>query len=222
MRKWCLAGMALLLAASVLAAAFTRASYTDFWKDGAGLEHYPVETAWEALGTDTLHACEERMEQAEFIARVRFTGERKLLHQCMLSTVTVEQVYRGDPALTGAAAELYEINWFDIYQNSQKVYRNLSPANLMTEEAPYLVFANRKMRDGTETGRARFRPCGRLGDISLFKLEENRDVPADADKVKNKALTYGDIRQNEFVFSSREALDAALQWKREILSRYGL
>ena len=144
MKRWCLGAILLLLAAAVTAAAVTRAGYVDFWNNGADAEDYIVELTGSQTGGETLKAYDDNMQKAELVARVQFTGERELKHQCMLSAVSVTEVYRGDPALAGAVIDLYEVNWFAVSDDLGRVYRNFSPANLMTEGDDYLIFANRK------------------------------------------------------------------------------
>lgn len=222
MKKWCLAVIILLFAAGITMAAFTRAGYGDFWNSGADQEKYIVEQATGQMSIETLNTYEENMKKAEFIAKVRFTGSRELKHQSMLSTVSVLRVYQGDLSLTGTAVDLYEVNWFSVFGDSRKVYRNLSPVNLMSKDTEYLVFANRKKEDGTDSGRIRFCPCNALGGISLLCLETNNDTLLDEEMIVNGLLHYGDISQNEFTFSDRESLALTVKWKQDILSCYDL
>lgn len=222
MKRWCLGAILLLLAAAVTAAAVTRAGYVDFWNDGADAEDYIVELTGSQTGGETLKAYDDNMQKAELVARVRFTGERELKHQCMLSAVSVTEVYRGDPALAGAVIDLYEVNWFAVSDDLGRVYRNFSPANLMTEGDDYLIFANRKGEDGEKSRHIRFVPCNGMDGISLFRLTANHDLLMDRERIEAGTLRYGDVLRNEFLFSDRGTLAEVLQWKREVLSRFGL
>ena len=61
-----------------------------------------------------------------------------------------------------------------------------------------------------------------MDGISLFRLTANHDLLMDRERIEAGTLRYGDVLRNEFLFSDRGTFAEVLQWKREVLSRFGL
>lgn len=159
-----------------------------------------------------------RLDNAEFVAKVVLTGERIHSYQSMLSTVTVLEVYTGDQSYTGKTMPMFEVNHFNAEYH---LYRNFSYANLMLPDREYLAFCKIIENPYDKETPVRLAPANDLG-LSVFRLEENSDVIFDAEKAKNRELTYGDTLSNEFICFSQEQLDAVLRLKQKYLDKYGV
>lgn len=200
--------------ASVILGAATRRSFHSVPTDVAALSDYRVEM----ISSESPEDIKARLDNAEFVARVVFTGERIHSYQSMLSTVTVLEVYTGDPSYTGKTMPMFEVNHFNAEYH---LYRNFSYANLMLPDREYLAFCKVIENPYDKETPVRLAPANDLG-LSVFRLEENSDVIFDAEKAKNRELTYGDTLSSEFICFSREQLDGVLRLKQKYLDKYGV
>ena len=200
--------------ASVILGVATRRSFHSVPTDVAALSDYRVEMT----SSESPEDIKARLDNAEFVAKVVLTGERIHSYQSMLSTVTVLEVYTGDQSYTGKTMPMFEVNHFNAEYH---LYRNFSYANLMLPDREYLAFCKIIENPYDKETPVRLAPANDLG-LSVFRLEENSDVIFDAEKAKNRELTYGDTLSNEFICFSQEQLDAVLRLKQKYLDKYGV
>lgn len=97
MRRVFFAFASAAIVVSVILGIATRRSFRSAPTDVASLSDYRVEM----VSSESLEDINARLDNAEFVARIVFTGERIHSYQSMLSTVTVLEVYKGDQSYTG-------------------------------------------------------------------------------------------------------------------------
>lgn len=214
MRRVFFAFTSAAILASVILGIATRRSFHSVPTDVAALSDYRVEM----ISSESPEDIKARLDNAEFVARVVFTGERIHSYQSMLSTVTVLEVYTGDQSYTGKTMPMFEVNHFNAEYH---LYRNFSYANLMLPDREYLAFCKIIENPYDKETPVRLGPANDLG-LSVFRLEENSDVIFDAEKAKNRELTYGDTLSSEFICFSQEQLDGVLRLKQKYLDKYGV
>lgn len=233
MKRMCCIAAALFLALTTAIAAAARLSHTRYID---ALTDYDAALVTIRSGLDkTFDECREAMDKADCVLRVRFTGERKLLHGCVLSRTEVLEVLKGDKALKGTAVQLYEANHFVPHvqmrygvdgapsDTPSDLFSVNTVCNLFQKDKEYLFFGEAKQIDGTEQGETQFVPVFPWGGLSSFRLEENRDAPLDPARInESRDLTYGEVKDNEFLVFTQEELEALLAFKRDILQAYGL
>lgn len=218
MRRVFFAFASAAILASVILGVATRRSFHSVPTDVAALSDYRVEMASSKWHDESREYTEAELDNAEFVARIVFTGERIHTYQSMLSTVTVLEVYTGDQSYTGKTMPMFEVNHFNAEYH---LYRNFSYANLMLPDREYLAFCKIIENPYDKENPVRLRPARDLG-LSVFRLEENSDVIFDAEKAKNRELTYGDTLSSEFICFSQEQLDGVLRLKQKYLDKYGV
>lgn len=214
MRRVFFAFASAAIVVSVILGIATRRSFRSAPTDVASLSDYRVEM----VSSESLEDINARLDNAEFVARIVFTGERIHSYQSMLSTVTVLEVYKGDQSYTGKTMPMFEVNHFNAEYH---YYRNFSYANLMLPDREYLAFCKIIENPYDKENPVRLGPANDLG-LSVFRLEENSDVIFDVEKARNRELTYGDTLSSEFICFSQEQLDAVLRLKQKYLDKYGV
>lgn len=214
MRRVFFAFASAAILASVILGVATRRSFHSVPTDVASLSDYRVEM----VSSESLEDINARLDNAEFVARIVFTGERIHSYQSMLSTVTVLEVYKGDQSYTGKTMPMFEVNHFNAEYH---YYRNFSYANLILPDREYLAFCKIIENPYDKENPVRLGPANDLG-LSVFRLDENSDVIFDVEKARNRELTYGDTLSSEFICFSQEQLDAVLRLKQKYLDKYGV
>ena len=214
MRRVFFAFASAAIVVSVILGIATRRSFRSAPTDVASLSDYRVEM----VSSESLEDINARLDNAEFVARIVFTGERIHSYQSMLSTVTVLEVYKGDQSYTGKTMPMFEVNHFNAEYH---YYRNFSYANLILPDREYLAFCKIIENPYDKENPVRLGPANDLG-LSVFRLEENSDVIFDVEKARNRELTYGDTLSSEFICFSQEQLDAVLRLKQKYLDKYGV
>lgn len=214
MRRVFFAFASAAIVVSVILGIATRRSFRSAPTDVASLSDYRVEM----VSSESLEDINARLDNAEFVARIVFTGERIHSYQSMLSTVTVLEVYKGDQSYTGKTMPMFEVNHFNAEYH---YYRNFSYANLILPDREYLAFCKIIENPYDKENPVRLGPANDLG-LSVFRLDENSDVIFDVEKARNRELTYGDTLSSEFICFSQEQLDAVLRLKQKYLDKYGV
>ncbi len=214
MRRVFFAFASAAIVVSVILGIATRRSFRSAPTDVASLSDYRVEM----VSSESLEDINARLDNAEFVARIVFTGERIHSYQSMLSTVTVLEVYKGDQSYTGKTMPMFEVNHFNAEYH---YYRNFSYANLILPDREYLAFCKIIENPYDKENPVRLGPANDLG-LSVFRLEENSDVIFDVEKARNRELTYGDTLSSEFICFSQKQLDAVLRLKQKYLDKYGV
>lgn len=163
----------------------------------------------------------EKLLGADLIARVVFTGERKIEHMATRSTVSLLEVMKGN-LKEGAQIDLYEYCF--IRSNGQNfVLSNFSFSNLMQEGKEYIIFANQKKYNPVyqkKLNRLVYLP------VSIeFPLCEMADVQSsvlDEEDVRAGQVKYADVKENEFLVTSAKQLSQLHELKAELFSALGV
>lgn len=135
----------------------------------------------------------ELLKQVDFIAKVRFTGERTQQYLSTLSTVEVIEVYRGRASLEGSKVDMYEINYF----SPKGEYVNLAPINLMKTGREYYVFL-RECKYAPEYQKQLERP--RFADYLVFCSVTPVDLKNEEIITDRQNLTYGKVKDLDYIF----------------------
>jgi len=218
MKKICIIICSVLFTFSIVTGITTKLSFSNILVENPDFNEYYLESASPILTNEELLDYSKELDKADFVAKVRFTGERELSYNSMLSTVFVLEVFVGDTELTGKNVQIYESNFFNL---QYKLYRDFSIVNLMNAGDEYLVFGVSTTNIYSEDPNIKFAPANQF-EISLFRLKENNDVLLDEKVTFNGATKYGSMAQNEFICYTEEQLNLILDFKYKYLKMYNL
>lgn len=158
----------------------------------------------------------ELFELIDFIAKVRFTGERCQQHMSTLSTVDVIEVYEGDASLAGKQVDVFETNYFD----PSGKYRNIGPINLMQKGKEYYVFlmsCNYSPEYQEKLERLRF--ADYLLNCSVVPVNITNEEIIDPDTPN---LTYGKVKHYDYLFFNENSRRNLAQVRENLLEYTGI
>lgn len=212
MNKVLWTAFAVLVAGALVTGIVTRQSYAEP-NHGIPYDDYAVYPQNPYLPEKDLIFTE--IQNADFIAKVTFTGERTHAYYSEKSVVKVEEVYLGDVSFENTNIAVYEYGFFgDVYP---PVFNMQSNSPLMREGKSYYVFLKAK-----EYSRAyqetlpyhEFSPYP--WEFAVLSTEDIPRKPLDPEK----QLYYRDIADCEFVVFSDEEYERCMEIKRELIEMY--
>lgn len=156
------------------------------------------------------------LSESNFVAKVRFTGERTECFNSMLSTVEVLAVYVGDQGYTGKTVRIYEqFRFADVQSHVQSAYCFLP----MQSGREYFVFAKHKDYIDVYQQKLPYEEfrlyCGRFGGCFAA---ENEPLPI----VEAQTLTWQEAAAYDFIFRSEAEFDSCMDQKNAILAYFDI
>lgn len=163
------------------------------------------------------------LKEAPYILVVNhISSEEKF--ECTKSTVIVKQVINGKDINEDDEIILYEYNNFSTYQMQGETlhYINRNPVNLMNNTDDYLVFLTElNLNDAYKKYNPirEFAQFGGLEKISIFNISKsNQDFYNNENTAL--ALSYSDIKEQEFICFSQNSLNTLNLIKNTMISKY--
>lgn len=194
-----------------------RQTYTDLAKQENYLEQLQVAELTEGNAEKTCAVMSQELPNAVLILRVEVTGEIEHLFQVDRQRAVVKEVYAGNGLKTGEEIYVLSRHWqLVLGRHLDSIERGF--VNIMEVGTEYLVFAE-AVREDEGTGI----PFVKLYDDFLitpvFCYEERRNVimPISGDSTY---VSYKDVKDNEFLATSEEALRSMETLKSQMLSLY--
>ena len=155
------------------------------------------------------------LDEKPIAIRVKATGKREDLVQCLSQEAEVLEVYAGDASLTGRTITLYCI-WMDFSIEETEQFFWGSYVNLMKPGDEYLVLVDKIDLKGLEQ-----RPYYRtIPFIPYFNCAETKTKILQEKLLE--AYTYQDLEDSEFIVGSQDQLDRLLDLKQEYLAKFHL
>lgn len=152
-------------------------------------------------------ALRKQLDDADYIVIARAEGDIRLLCHTIQQPLYVEDVIRGEEALTQSTIFMQEqVERVQIETRLTGGY-----VNLMKKGEMYLVFLNKINDILTEEQNLYY--C--VEPIGYFKLGESENTI-----VGNDVVRYEKVADNEFFAADEEALGLILELKEEILQKY--
>lgn len=105
-------------------------NFTDFqfWATNTNVKYY-----------DEVDSIEKLFDEAPIIAKVKMTGEKEYLNQCILSTVELINVYKNDSNLNLENKNIYIYEPVHVLQNNLTMYSTQGYIPMLKDEE-YIVF----------------------------------------------------------------------------------
>lgn len=151
--------------------------------------------------------------KAELIAEVEPVGKTKWERQAALCTLKVSKVYKGD-VKSGELIDFYETSFFDVVNKDELRFFNTSLFTPMQEGKTYIVFGNRKdLHPLYEKKLEKKVFVSSNLDISWFQAEMTEPKILS----ENKEYTYGEIKDLEFLCSSKEQCVKITDFKKKMI-----
>jgi hypothetical protein len=201
----------ILILASVIFGVITRNSFKDGFA-GANFDSFTL------VPMDVFNVSQQdivdRLDTADTILKVRFTGERELAYLCTRSVVEVLETYKGAKSLVGNKIAIYEVPTWDPASHS---CRNFIFFNLMIPGKEYYVFLYAKhyltaYQDMIQYPEFR---CA-SGDFAVLPVQDELVFLLD----KNKVYTYGEIKDIPIFATTESEYQSIIKLKYEMIERY--
>ncbi len=227
MKKIFLFLFSLLIVGSFSLSAVTKLSFKDYCNDEEKQKKAVLSGISQAIPGKEESAGNENEEEtmafsssiksllkAELIAEVEPVGKTKWEHQAALCTLKVKKVFKGD-VKPDELIDFYETSFFNIVNKDELRFFNASLFTPMKEGNSYIVFGNRKDFHPLYEQKLERKVFVQKGlDISWFQTEMTEPAVLSEDK----EYTYGEIKDLEFLCSTKEQRSRTIDFKKEMLS----
>lgn len=168
----------------------------------------------EITGVDTIAY---ELLNSDIIVEAEAVEEAKFLHQASLSTLKVKHVYKGD-IKEGMLFDFYQPIFFSTStgNNDMLFLTNMSFFNLMQAGKTYIVFANK--RDLSEIYEKTIeKKVYKFVNINISWFLKEMTNPPILSENENNIITYGEIKDNEFMCFSNKQRESINNFKRSIM-----
>lgn len=194
-----------------------RQTYTDLVKQDNYLSQVQVAELADSMAENVCAVMGQRLPEASIILRVEVTGEIEHLFQADRQKAVIRQVYAGSGLETGEEIYLFSQHWQLVLDSSvDSIERGF--VNVMAAGTEYLVFAEAVCED-FETGVRSVKLYDDFLIAPVFSYEEHENVVIPV-RGETTYVSYRDVKDNEFLAASEEALRMMEQLKGEMISLY--
>lgn len=224
--RWFVLGWVCLIILAILGGIFTRLSYQDYGADAAEkIGGFEVLVSGICLEYNDWQNLQQIKKEAEYILKVKKTGESKYQYHTILSMVQVIDVYKGDESLAGEHIYLYEPSFIDF---KNKFYFVAVGYNMMLSDKEYILFLNkRKFPEGYRPNAVEQNSFllttnnGFSDALGKYLLNNSfQSEVLDLSNERNIKIKYDDIRDLEVVATGKDQLEYYNNFKKQVLELY--
>ncbi|MFR8012379.1 MAG: hypothetical protein ACLU8W_11625 [Clostridia bacterium] len=158
----------------------------------------------------------EELLNADIVVKATPVGERQYEYQATLTTLRIEEVYKGN-LHPGETINYFEINSF-FYKDGIPTYMNISPINLMQNGISYIVFGKDCNYSPIYKETLSYKTYRDASIISYF--QSKMTIPPILNE--GEKIFYQDIQNNEFNCFSEKKRNAMIRFKQETLHAFGI
>lgn len=223
MKKIIFSVCSVLVALSILIGFLAHRSFTDIInstnKTQSAIAYDSLDWVSNEYLVEEITKTAESLDNCELIAIVDFSGERLYEHLSTKSSVTVQNILKGDKSLENTKIYLYEpcYYYFDALDNSLR-YMPVSSFTLMNSGEKYLIFADKvEYSDNKPKYISNNTYIFHNENLPYVCIENGKALSAEK---CNFPLLFEDIEQYEFVCENNKEAQKIKSIKMDILNKY--
>lgn len=208
--------LSVFLCFAIILGVITKKSYVCLDFDASLFENATIDQFFEPYENpeqEIQNEINDYLSQVDFVAKVKFTGERENRYYSALSTVAVIKVYRGDEKYEGNKIKIYEQFAFD--NNRCILYTGFLP---MQKNEEYYVFL--KKRDYIET----YQKTLASDEFSIYCRNfgcfrtQNKPLPI----INKDKENLKDVREYDFLYHSTEDFNQCMDMKNMVMQYFDI
>lgn len=216
--KICMSLLLFMLIVSVILGLFTKKSFVSINENEAVVEQHILNVNADVVNELNYEKIIKNLEKAK-VAFVVTAIESEVIHQATKTVANVDKVLKGDKELTGKDIVLYDDNYISYRRETNKyTYRCMSNiSNSMQPNKTYLIFADKIDYSELYAETLIYERFKVNTDYVIYSFP--LDTVIEPIEVKDK-LTYGDIKNYDYICFNEESADKLEQIKNSVLDEY--